>query len=64
MKKFWKDYWELWKSSGRFVKKHWIGCIIMNLITTLITILYYYPQLLEWIWEKISGAVSAVFHKK
>lgn len=30
MKQFWKDYWELCKESGRFCKKHWKGCIVLN----------------------------------
>ena len=30
MKQFWKDYWELCKESGRFYKKHWKGCIVLN----------------------------------
>ena len=30
MKEFWKDYWELYKESGRFYKKHWKGCLVLN----------------------------------
>ena len=30
MKGFWKDYWELYKESGRFYKKHWKGCLVLN----------------------------------
>lgn len=32
MKQFWKDYWELCKESGRFYKKHWKGCIVLNAV--------------------------------
>lgn len=30
MKQFWKDYGELCKETGRFYKKHWKGCIVLN----------------------------------
>lgn len=30
MKQFWKDYVELCKETGRFYKKHWKGCIVLN----------------------------------
>lgn len=30
MKEFWRDYGELCKESGRFMKKHWKGCILLN----------------------------------
>ena len=31
MKQFWKDYGELCKETGRFYKKHWKGCVLLNL---------------------------------
>lgn len=30
MKNFWKDYYQLWKDTGKFCKKHWFGVILMN----------------------------------
>ena len=30
MRNFWKDYAHLCKEAGRFYKKHWKGCILMN----------------------------------
>lgn len=30
MRKFWKDYVELCKATGRFYKEHWLGCIVLN----------------------------------
>lgn len=30
MKEFCKDYWSLCKDTGRFMKKHWKGCIALN----------------------------------
>ena len=30
MRNFWKDYAELCKAAGRFYKKHWLGCILVN----------------------------------
>ena len=32
MKQFWKDYGELCKETGRFYKKHWKGCIVLNAV--------------------------------
>ena len=32
MKKFFKDYAELFKDSGRFYKEHWKGCIVLNAV--------------------------------
>ena len=32
MRKFWKDYAELCKAAGRFYKKHWLGCIVLNAV--------------------------------
>ena len=31
MKQFWKDYGELCNDAGRFYKKHWKGCVVLNL---------------------------------
>ena len=45
MKEFWKDYGELCKETGRFYKKHWKGCIVLNAVTLAATPAYYpYPQ--------------------
>lgn len=30
MKQFWKDYGVLCKETGRFYKKHWKGCLVLN----------------------------------
>lgn len=30
MRQFWKDYGELCKMTGRFYKKHWKGCLVLN----------------------------------
>ena len=32
MKEFWKDYGELCKEAGRFYKKHWKGCLVLNAV--------------------------------
>lgn len=33
MKKFFKDYCRLYKESGRFYKEHWLGIVILNLVS-------------------------------
>ena len=32
MRNFWKDYAELCKAAGRFYKKHWLGCVVLNAV--------------------------------
>lgn len=32
MTQFWKDYGELCKETGRFYKKHWKGCVLLNAV--------------------------------
>lgn len=32
MKKFIKDYIEVWKAGNEFYKKHWLGCIIYAML--------------------------------
>ena len=41
MKKFWKDYWELFKASGRFCKDHWKGVILLNAVLIGTELAYY-----------------------
>ena len=40
MKDFFKDYKELAVDTGRFYKKHWIGCIILNTAISAVTVGY------------------------
>lgn len=44
MKKFFKDYWELCKQSGRFCKNHWLGLIIWYVV---ILALFWIPAIIE-----------------
>jgi hypothetical protein len=30
MKEFWNDYINLWNECGKFYKKHWKGCLVLN----------------------------------
>lgn len=32
MKQFWKDYGELCVEAGRFYKRHWKGCLVLNAV--------------------------------
>lgn len=41
MKQFWKDYGELCKDAGRFYKKHWKGCVVLNLVIIGAEFAYY-----------------------
>lgn len=40
MKDFFKDYKELAVDTGRFYKKHWIGCIVLNTAISAVTFSY------------------------
>ena len=63
MKKFWKDYWELYKECFRFFKAHWLGSIIFGLVLALLYAICVFPNVLVAIWEVFSEKISAVFHK-
>lgn len=41
MKKFFKDYAELCKETGRFYKKHWLGTIVMNLVGSAVVFAWF-----------------------
>ena len=36
MKDFFKDYKELAVDTGRFYKKHWIGCIVLYVVISAV----------------------------
>lgn len=67
MKKFFRDYWDLCREAGGFMKEHWLGTLIfssvLGLTSATITETIIYPQWPKWIWEKITIIFSAVFHK-
>lgn len=44
MKGFFKDYGELCKQAGSFYKRHWLGSIIMTLVTSLVSIMVFWPK--------------------
>lgn len=59
MKKFFKDYGELCKSTGRFYKNHWFGTIIMNIVVTFICILLFWPkELKEYMFDNVKEKFS------
>ena len=37
MREYFKDYGNLCKESGEFYKKHWLGTIILTIVSTLLT---------------------------
>lgn len=56
MKTFMKDYAELCKETGRFYKKHWLGVIVMNVVSS--------AAVLAWFnREGIKDALEEKFHK-
>ena len=36
-KNFWLDYFEVCKTGGNWMKRHWLGCIILWIVTFVIT---------------------------
>lgn len=56
MKQFIKDYKELCGATGNFYKKHWFGCILMNLVTFGGFAVYLKGH-------KIKAKLKAKFHK-
>ena len=61
MKKFFKDYGELCKSTGRFYKNHWFGTIIMNLVVSVIGIFLLWPKELR---QLMFGDIKEKFSKE
>ena len=47
MKKFFKDYAELCKISGKFYKEHWLGCIVLNVILIVGEYLWFFRKLIK-----------------
>lgn len=65
MKKFFKDYLFLWEESFGFMKEHWFGCIVLNVVATLGMLMYYgicYElwafDWMETIWNKLTGVFT------
>ena len=57
MKEFWKDYGESCKVTGQFYKKHWLGMIVLNVVTTA-GIFAYYGR------DQIKDSIKEKFHKE
>ena len=49
-KKYFEDYWNLCKETGRFYKDHWFGTLI---VTTVGTALSFSPMLVLAVKDKI-----------
>ena len=47
MKTFFKDYGQLWKDTGKFYKKHWLGTIITNVVVCGIVVAVTWPKELK-----------------
>lgn len=47
MRKFWKDYAELCKAAGRFYKKHWLGCILVNVAVVAGEFAWFYRDVIK-----------------
>lgn len=44
LKTFWKDYWELCKESGKWMKKHWKGYLVYCICVVGIYMIPYLVQ--------------------
>ena len=57
MKKFWKDYADLCKESGKFYKDHWFGVIVLEAAIIAGTF--------AWLGrDEIKNQIKEKFHKK
>ena len=57
MKKFWKDYADLCKESGKFYKKHWFGVIVLNAVLIA-------GEFTWWKRDEIKDRVKSKFKKE
>lgn len=62
MKKFVKDYVNLYKESFRFMREHWVGCIVWNAVIAFAMFAYYGIYWGIWVfdwmetnWNKITN---------
>ena len=54
MKAFFKDYWDLYKQSGEFYKKHWKGCLVLNAVLIGGELIYFYKdEIVDTVKEKL-----------
>lgn len=65
MKSFFKDYWELTKLSGEWMKKHWKGYIVLIAIISVLSSL---PDILMFIYgidfKSITVCGKKIFSKE
>lgn len=60
MKRFFKDYGELCKTTGNFYKKHWLGTIVMNVVVSGAMIAVMWPKELK---EAVADNIKDKFKK-
>ena len=54
MKAFFKDYWDLYKQSGDFCKKHWKGILVLNAVLIGGELIYCYRnEIVDTVKEKL-----------
>lgn len=57
MKKFWKDYANLCKESGKFYREHWFGVIVFEVVSIAATC--------AWLGrDEIKNQIKEKFHKE
>lgn len=57
MRKFWRDYAEIYKLSGQFYRNHWFGVIVVNVLI----IAFWY----SWFFlDDIKDAIRRKFKKE
>lgn len=61
MKTFFKDYGQLFKQTGNFYKRHWLGTIVMNLVVGFVTVLLFWPK---WMKEEVVDNIKSKFKKE
>ena len=60
MKSYLKDYTGLVKQTMQFMKKHWIGTIVINTILLVISVLLFWPK---WFKEEIIDEITEIKNK-
>lgn len=57
MKTFFKDYGKVLRTSGEFLKKHWLGTIVMTIVSYLVMFFVFLPKdlkitFVDWVKNK------------
>ncbi len=64
MKRFWNDYWNLAKESGKFFKHHWFGILTMYVVGFALIFVGIMIPLIPLHSDEIKSKMKKLFRKE